>query len=81
MQTLKEFLTNGPTTQTPVNEAFTKQHYIAIAKVIAGQRNVRGHESEDVNDALDAVAIELAAMFAADNSAFDKGRFLSACGV
>jgi capsular polysaccharide biosynthesis protein len=53
-------------------EAFTKQHYIAIAKIIAkhkGQKDAR------------EIANDLADLFASDNSAFRREQFLSACGL
>lgn len=55
-----------------LTEAFTKQHYIAIAAIIAkhkGQKDAR------------EIANDLADLFANDNSAFRREQFLKACGV
>jgi hypothetical protein len=85
MKTLKEFLNTDTTLNAPLTEAFTKQHYIAIAKVIANlrPRNGNSNEPEDIraDHVLDEVATKLADIFQQDNRLFDKGRFLSACGV
>lgn len=55
-----------------ITEAFTKKHYIAIAKIIS-KHNSGGQLSELVT--------ALADMFAADNSNFDRARFIDACDI
>lgn len=62
-----------------LTEAFTKQHYIAIAKILKDEHeeSVSAGERQKVS----AIAHRLASMFANDNAAFDKERFLSAAGV
>lgn len=55
----------------PLDEAFTRQHYVAIAKILAK------HKSEQAS----AIAKELADLFAADNPNFDRNRFLQAAGA
>jgi hypothetical protein len=71
--------------QHTLTEAFTRQHYIAIAKIIADARQAKSHTGVDIGDgideACDTIAVALANMFAIDNPAFDKGRFLTAAGV
>lgn len=52
-----------------IGEAFTKQHYIAIAGILKGGGTVV------------EIAKQLAALFAADNPRFDRTRFLTACGI
>jgi hypothetical protein len=51
-----------------ISEAFTKQHYIAIANIIA-----------DTDDRRD-IAQKLADMFANDNPQFRREQFIKACG-
>jgi hypothetical protein len=50
---------------------FTKQHFIAIAKVIKGSNS----------NSKDEIAKEFAELFQSDNERFDIQRFLAACGV
>ncbi len=73
-QTTKQRLAqiNGVAPQT-INEAFTKQHYIAIAKVIS---DARGTSDDDAR----TIAAGLAEIFARDNSQFRREQFLTACG-
>ena len=55
----------------------TRKDYILIAEAIEAIRADFG----DNPVALDVVAGELASALQADNSRFDKARFLTACGV
>jgi hypothetical protein len=55
-----------------LNEAFTRQHYIAVANILAK------HHGDATSR---QIAEEMANLFAADNSRFDRSRFLTACGV
>ena len=70
--------------QEHLTEAFTRQHYVAIAEEIDNCL-AEVEEATDGNEkAIDAVATmakRLATMFKNDNPQFDKNRFLSACGV
>ena len=56
-----------------INEAFTKQHYIAIAKIIKDAA-----DTGEVNTA-EKIANKLADLFASDNSQFRREQFLNAC--
>lgn len=57
----------------------TKKHFIAIAADIRRELNrVAGAEA---CEALERMARSLCAVFAQFNPAFDRGRFLAACGV
>jgi hypothetical protein len=64
--------------QYVLGEAFTRQHYIAIADVIAKEIDKADPATED---ALIRVAETLATMFKNDNPRFDKGLFLAKCGA
>ena len=58
----------------------SKKHYIAIAREIAELLK----DLEGSNAAINAVALlasRLACIFKDDNPAFDRERFLQACGV
>ena len=63
----------------------TKRDYIAIAARLADLRqpNVTADNAfgMGVNSALNATAKELCSVFSANNPAFDRARFLKACGV
>lgn len=73
---------SSPASSIPLQEAFTRQHYEAIAAVISkatdevldAERN-----SDDPQDAIERLANRLADIFAKDNPRFDKGFFLSKC--
>lgn len=56
----------------------TKKDYIAIAKIL---KEVRGTNYKHPENMCDHVAYRLCDVFQADNSAFDRNRFLLACGV
>lgn len=61
----------------------SRKHYIKIAKVIRSEvekAEVSSLLPETVN-ALTEVADSLATMFKADNSNFDRARFMDACGL
>ena len=67
----------------------TKKHYIAIAKIIEEQLNnaqlVNPLVSQDIKEgaqiALSCIAESLADYFQDETPAFDRARFLAACGV
>lgn len=54
----------------------TRKHYVAIAKIISEQL-VDGKDKET----LEAVSKALSSVLKEDNRAFDKERFLTACGL
>ncbi len=60
-----------------LNEAFTRQHYEAVAKLISQIR--KEQRSAEASHTLDEVAKGLANMFANDNRNFDTGFFLNKC--
>jgi hypothetical protein len=59
-----------------LQEAFTRQHYQAVANVIKKARHM--HTSSDATAALNMVVTEMADMFAADNPNFRKDQFINA---
>lgn len=80
MSTLTQaFVTAALTEETNLNEAFTRQHYEAIAKLIKAANDEM--ETKAQGEIIEELADKLAAYFAADNSRFDKGFFLSKCGL
>jgi vacuolar-type H+-ATPase catalytic subunit A/Vma1 len=56
----------------------SKQHYVAIAEVL---NNVGADADDEVQDAIDNIAEDLADYFLQDNPRFDRERFLKAAGV
>ena len=64
--------------QHVLTEAFTKQHYEAIAKIIA--THVKRADGQTLL-VLNTIANDMADVFSDDNSRFDKGFFLNKCGV
>ncbi len=59
---------------------FTRKHYKAIAAIVklcSGPDAHYGHQTTHTGD----LVAGLATLFAADNSLFDRERFLTACGV
>jgi hypothetical protein len=58
----------------------TRKDYVAIAGVINEVVGAYGEEAHTM-DALKAVAKDLCGILKADNSNFDRQRFLTACGV
>ena len=65
--------------QYALTEAFTKQHYIAVAKAI--QEVAKEMDDAAAESALSRLAMRLADIFKDDNPRFDKGYFLTACGI
>lgn len=61
---------------THLTEAFTRQHYQALALVIKKARQM--HTSGDADAALTMVTEELAQMFAKDNPNFRPDQFIKA---
>lgn len=60
----------------------SKKDYVAIAKIIAAEHGAwTGPQAAVARDAVRAVAGGLADHFARDNPAFDRTRFLAACGI
>ena len=73
------FIDAALTEETNLNEAFTRQHYEALAKAIkTAYEKVDGVIAEQ---AIETLANDLAEIFVKDNSRFDKGFFLSKCGL
>ena len=62
-----------------VNEAFTRQHYESIAKMIKEIASFM--ETRQQEEVLEDLVEKLAAYFKEDNPRFDKGRFIIACGI
>lgn len=56
----------------------TKKHFIEIAETI--RLNIQNAQADDA-PALEALVHDLARDFKYFNSAFDKDRFLKACGI
>jgi hypothetical protein len=69
--------------QHVLTEAFTKQHYVAIAKILKDASDTAYKVSDDstASELIDGIAQKLASVFAQDNPRFDKGFFLNACGL
>lgn len=57
----------------------TKKHFIAIAATIRNELSLA--PTTDHAAAIECTARELCGTFASFNPAFDRGRFLAACGV
>ena len=64
--------------QHVLTEAFTRQHYEAVARILKARRVNASGESELI---LNTIANDLADLFKDDNPRFDKGFFLNKCGV
>lgn len=59
----------------------TRKHYVLLAAAIKGARMPSNDDrSADYNRGIDQVAWDIADALAADNRAFDKGRFLKTAG-
>jgi len=87
METINKFLqgTGASLDTQPIKppmlgEAFTRQHYEAIARVIHDEA-VRHYGDPGVEDALYTVAKALSNLFKDDNPRFDPGAFITKCGV
>lgn len=59
----------------------TKRDFELIADVILGEHKRHKYADVAVLDAVDNVAIEFADRLRRTNPAFDRARFLKACGV
>jgi hypothetical protein len=61
----------------------SRKHYIEVAKVIRSEVEKAEASSllPETVQALTVLAEELADMFKADNSRFDRARFMTACGL
>ncbi len=61
----------------------SRKHYVVIAAVIDNARKDASRTAFDVNGAAACSKIthELANYFASDNPAFNRAKFLAACGV
>ena len=59
--------------------AFTRQHYKAIAEIIKTREDLP--YGSVYRQATSDIANDLSDYFASDNKRFDRGRFLSACGI
>ena len=66
-----------------LHEAFTRQHYEAIAAAIDDTLAIIEEQggSHDAIRAVSGLARQLAVIFKNDNRLFDERRFLQACGV
>lgn len=62
----------APSSKAPVNEAFSRQHYEEVAKII------KGLSSSSLRDELCG---KFTTLFTKDNSRFDEVRFKEACNV
>lgn len=59
----------------------TRKDYVIIAAAIAKAREETYNHGSDAWYAVDVVAGQVADALAADNSRFDKARFVEACGA
>lgn len=57
----------------------SKKHFVAIAATI--RMNLNDAPTTAQAEGIERVAVELCHTFARFNGAFDRGRFLAACGV
>lgn len=62
---------------------FSKRHYVTIAQLIADLKRSASTGNADVfsEATINGFAVIVADRFALDNRAFDRARFLVACGV
>jgi len=81
-------LTEEGPEEVTLSEAFTRQHYVAIAEVINDtlasieeEQDRNGTKGGHIIAAVEELAKKLATIFANDNRLFDKGLFLSKCGL
>ena len=64
--------------------SLSRKHYEAVAGIIFDAVAVEDHDDKVWNgrqDAIHEIASTVAGYFASDNPAFDRQRFLKACGV
>lgn len=59
----------------------SRKHYIAVAAILRGLYETTGDPTQAVDIAVRDVLDDFANLFAQDNPAFDRARFLAACGV
>lgn len=63
--------------------AMSRKHYVEAAKVIKG--NLEDFQVDSASGTIfnmaESIANDLADMFKRDNSAFDRARFMDACGM
>lgn len=57
----------------------SKKHFVRIAALISDQ--LQNAPDEPTRRAVRDIGLELASVCAATNPAFDRSRFLSACGI
>lgn len=57
----------------------TKMDYVAIAEAIKDTKE--DFTSEEANEALKTLALNLSIVFKLDHTRFDKVKFMKACGV
>lgn len=72
--TIEAIVSGTETPRAPLTEAFTRQHYVAIATVLKQART----QHPAAASALDMVASKLADVFAQDNPNFRPDQFLKA---
>lgn len=66
--------------------AMSRKHYTEVAKIIKTERELAETFSDlsakiAVKHSTNAIAEDLANFFKRDNAAFDRARFLDACGI
>lgn len=62
--------------------AMSRKHYREAAEIIKRHRQISARSGDNTGVyAVEGVAEELADMFKRDNSAFDRARFMEACGI
>lgn len=66
--------------QHAISEAFTRQHYVTIAKIIKDEIDISESEPH-TQERIGRLAEKLAKVFKADNPNFNENQFLNACGV
>lgn len=59
----------------------SRKHYVAAAQILARHTARVPWVSDDQRSTAQAIAADLADMFAADNPRFDRARFFTAAGV
>lgn len=62
-----------------IKKNMTKKHFIVIAARIKSR--LETETSEEIKGGVRLVALDLANQFVSENPRFDKGRFLTACGL
>lgn len=78
---VKGFLTLDRKILSDYDEGMSRKHYVEIARSISTQvATSRENGLYSVEQALRLVVHDLCDMFKRDNAAFDRSRFLTACG-